>query len=129
MVSKLQVHGKTLNEPRYELECLDKLMHIIRWYEWKFPLELFEEHTSLAYKKHPYKVPTIGEVPEHIENARLEDVKSFFNRFYCPDNAVLSVSGNVKPEKVFELTQKWFGEIEKRKIEKINSDIFFVYYL
>ncbi len=73
----------------------------------------------LAYKKHPYRVPTIGEVPEHIENAKLEDVKSFFNRFYCPDNAVLSVSGNVNPSEVFSLTQKWFGDIDKGNVGKI----------
>lgn len=66
----------------------------------------------LAYKKHPYQIPTIGKVPEHIENAKLEDVKEFFSHYYCPNNAILSVSGNVEPEEVFELTQKWFGEIE-----------------
>jgi zinc protease len=66
----------------------------------------------LVYTVHPYRVPTIGEVPEHIENATLEDVKSFFHHFYCPNNAVLSVSGNVDPVETFELTKKWFAEIE-----------------
>ncbi|MCH2023690.1 MAG: insulinase family protein [Saprospiraceae bacterium] len=67
----------------------------------------------MAYKKHPYRVPTIGAMPEHIENAALEDVVDFFNRYYCPNNAVLSVSGNVQPGEVFELTKKWFEEIER----------------
>jgi predicted Zn-dependent peptidase len=74
----------------------------------------------MAYKVHPYKVPTIGEVPQHIEDATLEDVKAFFDRFYCPNNAVLSVSGNVEPSEVFELTQKWFGEIEPGLVNKVK---------
>lgn len=67
----------------------------------------------MAYKKHPYQIPTIGQVPEHIENASLADVKAFFEQFYCPNNAVLTVSGNVDPAAVFLLTQKWFGDIKR----------------
>ncbi|BDS14011.1 M16 family metallopeptidase [Aureispira anguillae] len=70
----------------------------------------------LAYQVHPYQVPTIGKIPKHIEEASLEDVKVFFDQFYCPNNAILSVSGNINPEEVFVLTQKWFGEIKKRKM-------------
>lgn len=72
----------------------------------------------MAYKKHPYQIPTIGQFPEHIENAQLEDVKAFFDQFYCPNNAVLSVSGNVEPEEVLALTQKWFGDIKRGEIPK-----------
>ncbi len=65
----------------------------------------------LAYTQHPYRVPTIGEVPAHIAEAKLEDVVAFFDNYYCPNNAVLSVAGNVKPEEVLALVQKWFGDI------------------
>jgi predicted Zn-dependent peptidase len=40
--------------------------------------DLWHHLSDLAYKKHSYKWPTIGLVPEHIEQARLEDVQSFF---------------------------------------------------
>ena len=36
----------------------------------------------LAYKKHPYKWATIGKEISHIENARMDDVRAFFQRFY-----------------------------------------------
>ncbi|HRH67349.1 MAG TPA: pitrilysin family protein [Bacteroidia bacterium] len=71
----------------------------------------------LAYKVHPYQWATIGKEISHIENATMEDVKGFFFRYYCPDNAIMTVAGNVKAGHVFELAEKWFGEI-KRNIGK-----------
>lgn len=65
----------------------------------------------LAFKVHPYRWATIGVSPEHIERATLEDVKDFFHRFYSPDNAILSISGNIESERAIGLVQKWFGDI------------------
>src|ERR1044071_3781089 len=46
----------------------------------------------LAYTTHPYKWATIGKEISHIEQASLDDVKSFFYAHYCPANAILSVA-------------------------------------
>ncbi len=70
----------------------------------------------LAYKAHPYQWPTIGKEIKHIEQATLEDVKNFFYHHYAPNNAILVVSGNVKPDHVFLQAEKWFGDIPKRNI-------------
>lgn len=70
----------------------------------------------LTYKVHPYRWPTIGEHIEHIQNAVLEDVKSFFYSHYAPNNAFITISGNIKSEKAYHLVNKWFGEIESRVI-------------
>lgn len=67
----------------------------------------------LAYKVHPYQWATIGKEISHVENASMEDVKDFFNRFYCPDNAILVVAGNVKSERIFEMAETWFGPINR----------------
>jgi zinc protease len=69
----------------------------------------------LAYKVHPYQWATIGKDISHIEHASMEDVQNFFYKYYCPDNAILVVAGNVKSDEIFSLAEKWFGEI-KRKI-------------
>lgn len=65
----------------------------------------------LAYKVHPYRWPTIGISPEHIEKATLEDVKDFFARYYAPNNAIVCISGNISENKALELVKKWFGDI------------------
>ena len=69
------------------------------------------ELRPLAYQKHPYKWATIGKKIEHIEDATMEDVKAFFHKHYNPQNAILCIAGNLEPEKVHELTEKWFGGI------------------
>jgi zinc protease len=65
----------------------------------------------LAYKKHPYRWATIGKEISHIEQAKMDDVKEIFFKFYRPNNAVLSIVGNVKVEHIKKLAQKWFGDI------------------
>ena len=69
----------------------------------------------LAYKKHPYKWATIGKEISHIENATMDDVRSFFQRFYCPSNAILCVAGNFELEQVKERVSYWFSTIPSAK--------------
>jgi len=76
--------------------------------------------SPLAYKVHPYQWPTIGKDISHIENATLEDVKSFFYSHYAPNNAVLCVTGNVDPDTIFSLAEKWFGDIPSRTLASVN---------
>jgi predicted Zn-dependent peptidase len=66
---------------------------------------------ELAYQVHPYQWMTIGKNLEHIEQAKLEDVKSFFFKHYTPANAVLVVAGKVTTDEVKRLAEKWFGPI------------------
>ncbi|MCC6181757.1 MAG: insulinase family protein [Bacteroidia bacterium] len=66
----------------------------------------------LAFKKHPYKWATIGKEIKHIEDATMDDVKSFFKKHYNPSNAILVVAGNVELEQVKQLCEKWFEPID-----------------
>lgn len=70
----------------------------------------------LAYKVHPYRWPTIGKELSHISQATLDEVKSFFYRFYAPNNAVLAVTGNISWEETVRLTEKWFAPIPHREV-------------
>lgn len=77
----------------------------------------------LAFKKHPYQWSTIGKEIAHIANATLDDVKDFFFRFYAPNNAILSVTGNISFEEAIRLTEKWFGPIPARDVKKRSLPI------
>lgn len=65
----------------------------------------------LAYKQHPYRWATIGIEPRHIEEASMDDVRSFYRRFYNPCNAIMVLAGNVSTEEIKNLSEKWFGPI------------------
>lgn len=67
--------------------------------------------SPLAYKNHPYQWSTIGKELSHIENAKMEDVKAFFDKHYTPQNAILVVAGSVKAADVKKLAEKWFEPI------------------
>jgi zinc protease len=65
----------------------------------------------LAYTTHPYQWATIGKEISHIENATMDDVKSFFFKHYLPGNAILVVAGNTTVGQVKKLCDKWFAPI------------------
>jgi len=59
---------------------------------------------------HPYSWPTIGYLSD-LDRVTVEDLKRFFLRWYGPNNAVLTVAGDVKPQEVLTLVEKYFGSI------------------
>ncbi len=74
----------------------------------------------LAYTMHPYQWATIGKDISHIKNASLQEVKDFFYHHYAPNNAILSVAGNITKNEIEILANKWFGPIESRNIKARN---------
>jgi len=73
--------------------------------------DVWLELRPMAYKTHPYRWATIGQSIAHIEDATLEDVKAFFAAHYNPANAILSIAGNVDPERIFQQVEHWYADI------------------
>ena len=61
---------------------------------------------------HPYSWPTIGYIKD-LDRVTVDDLKRFFLRWYGPNNAVLTVAGDVDPQQVIKLAEKYFGSIPK----------------
>ena len=66
---------------------------------------------SMAYKVHPYRWSTIGRCFAHIAETPISVIRRFYDRFYAPDNAVISVVGDIPFSQVVEWCEKWFGPI------------------
>ena len=76
------------------------------------PFGLLWHHVrDMLYKESPYRWPTIGLTFDHISDAKLSDVQDFYQRFYSPNNAVVSIVGNLSLKDCETLAQKWFGDI------------------
>ena len=73
--------------------------------------DLWSLFHEMVYKKHPYRWLVIGKELSHIENATMDDVRNFYNKYYIPNNAVVAISGNVKFEEMVRLGEKWFSDI------------------
>jgi len=78
--------------------------------------DVWHHISDMAFEVHPYRWPTIGKVPQHVEDATLQDVKDFFYRYYRPNNAILVVAGDITLEQVKGLTEKWFTDIPASEI-------------
>lgn len=63
---------------------------------------------------HPYSWQVIGEL-EDLQNATVEDVKEFYDKYYGPNNATLVIAGDFDETEARELVEKYFGEIKKRQ--------------
>ena len=61
---------------------------------------------------HPYSWLTIGYV-EDLDRVNVNDLKNFFLRWYGPNNATLTIGGDVNPKEVIKLVEKYFGSIPR----------------
>lgn len=73
---------------------------------------LLEESMKRAFTKHPYNWSVIGSM-DHLEAATEADYKGFYKDFYCPNNAVLSIAGDLDSKKTKALINKYFGDIPR----------------
>ena len=78
------------------------------------PYGLVSEATARALypADHPYSWTTIGSM-EDLGAASLEDVLSFFQRWYGPNNATLAIGGDVDTQETLALVEKYFGSIPR----------------
>ncbi len=67
---------------------------------------------NLYPEGHPYSWSVIGSL-EDLQNATLEDVKKFYERWYGANNATLVVAGDFDPETIKPQIEQWFGEIRR----------------
>ena len=74
-----------------------------------------EHFMAMAYANSPYKHPVIG-WPSDIANYKVEDLQAWYQRWYAPNNATLVVVGDVQPNAVFDLAEKYFGELKTSEI-------------
>ncbi|NKB48222.1 MAG: insulinase family protein [Alphaproteobacteria bacterium] len=80
------------------------------------PAQLLREHIlAAAYSNHPYRLPIIGWEHEIVALDR-DAIVDFYETWYAPNNAVLVVSGDVKPERVRELAETYYGPIPAKKL-------------
>jgi len=66
---------------------------------------------ALYPKGHPYNWTVIGDL-EDLQNATLEDVREFYEKYYIPANATLVIAGDINIEETKASVEKWFGEIK-----------------
>jgi zinc protease len=68
--------------------------------------------SALFPPDHPYHWITIGD-PDDLRAATLDDVRTFFETYYHPGNASLTLAGDIGTDRALELAEQYFGEIPR----------------
>jgi predicted Zn-dependent peptidase len=83
---------------------------------------VLEQSLARAYSEHPYKWTTIGSM-EHLEAAKEEDYKQFYKDFYVPNNAVLTIAGDIDIDAAKMQVEKYFAGIPRSTKPVYRPDI------
>jgi predicted Zn-dependent peptidase len=73
-----------------------------------------EQIMKRAYNVHPYKWPVIGSM-DHLDAAQESDYKNFYADFYVPNNAIISIAGDIDYDQATQLVTKYFKDIPPSK--------------
>ncbi len=80
----------------------------------------YERFMATAHISSPYHHPIIGWMSD-INQLTLNDLKSWYEKWYAPNNATVVVVGDVVPDEVFELAKRYFGPIPAKNITNVKQ--------
>jgi zinc protease len=74
--------------------------------------QLFEQFSAVAWRASSYRNPVIGWMND-LDNMTIDDLAAWYQRWYAPNNATLVVVGDVEPEQVRMLAERYFGSFDR----------------
>lgn len=80
----------------------------------------YEQFNAAAYMSSPYHNPVIGWMDD-LNSMKVEDLSDWYEKWYAPNNATLVVVGDVQPDEIFSLADKYYGNIPARDIAPLKS--------
>ncbi|MCU0329172.1 MAG: insulinase family protein, partial [Chitinophagales bacterium] len=84
-----------------------------RWAYQNLMLGLFENH--------PYGTQSTIGLSEHLKNPSMVNIQKYFDKYYVPNNIAICLSGDLDPDKTFELVKKHFGSWKSKPIEPFKE--------
>jgi zinc protease len=79
----------------------------------------YERFNATAFTSSPYRIPVIGWMDD-LESLRIDDLKSWYQQWYAPNNATVVVVGDVDPDAVYALAQRYFGPLKPSEIRPVK---------
>ena len=74
---------------------------------------LSEQMQARAFTTHPYRFPTIG-LAADIHAWTAQDLRTFYQTYYAPNNQTLILAGDVSPEEAFELARRYLAPVPRQ---------------
>ncbi|WP_319381054.1 pitrilysin family protein [Thiomicrorhabdus sp.] len=96
--------------------------------EWRWRVQdrpdskLYQAFKAMAFVNSPEHHPVIG-WKQDIDAWTLEDLQNWYQKWYAPNNATLVVVGDVDPEEVFRLAERYYGKASAEKITALKPQV------
>jgi zinc protease len=127
----LPVMADCMRNVRFDEDMLSSEMKAViqelKMYRDKYTRTLIDDMMAAIFDGHPYHYPIIG-YKQDLWSVHSKNLHDFYRKHYVPNNATLVVAGDVDPQEVFALAEKYFGQIPADKSYKkeqfaFNPDI------
>ncbi len=73
--------------------------------QWK----MYEALYAKLFPGHPYGTQTTIGTQEHLKNPSITNIKNYYNNYYCPNNVAICLAGDMNPDEVIEIIDRYFG--------------------
>ncbi len=83
---------------------------------------ILTETLTRAYTQHPYRWAPIGSL-EHLNAATLDEFMAFYKQFYVPNNAILSIAGDIDMKQTRAMIDKYFREVPRGQGEVYRPQV------
>ena len=74
--------------------------------------KLWEAMNAMLFPNHPYGTQTTIGTQEHLKNPSITNIKNYFNKWYRPNNVAICMAGDMNPDEVIAIIDKYFGQWE-----------------
>jgi len=78
--------------------------------------EMGEKLMAALFPDHPYGTQTTIGTIEHLKNPSIRAIRQYYETYYVPNNMVVIVAGDVKPEEVVQWVEKYFGAYQPKPV-------------
>lgn len=75
----------------------------------------YEQFNTVAYEASPYRIPVIGWMSD-LDALQADDLRTWYRKWYAPNNATLVVVGDVDPQEVVKLAERYFGPLQAEQL-------------
>jgi len=72
--------------------------------------KLFNAMLNKLFPNHPYGTQTTIGTQEHLKNPSITNIKNYFKKWYVPNNVAICMSGDMDPDEVITIIEKYFGD-------------------
>jgi zinc protease len=100
-----------------ELEAVYEEYNIGQGYDGQ---RVFEVLFKNLFPTHTYGTQTTIGTGEHLKNPSMEKIHAYFNKYYVPNNMAIILSGDLDPDKVVPMLEKYFGVWKRKDVPKWN---------